>query len=167
MQLEDLPSPKIRTVSNASSVLISDLSSPVFTNNSNSGYTSPSLSASQGISPVSPMCLTPLDSETSQKTERSRQRSFSTPLEPNDAYYANELSHLRTEALPRLRHAVLKVDTEWTETKRNDVLDINDVNSFESWWIEKKCTVLKLNDDGQRLSNAIGLAPTGMGWTAP
>jgi hypothetical protein len=42
-----------------------------------------------------------------------------------------------------------------------------DINEFENWWTDKKCTILTLNEKCKRLSTAIGLSPTGMGWTAP
>jgi phage gp29-like protein len=101
------------------------------------------------------------------KQTRTRERSFSTPLEPNDAYYANELSHLRTEALPRLRHLGFKVDTEWAEAKSSIGLSANDANAFEQWWAQKTCTIVSLNEQGKRLATAHGLGPTGRGWCAP
>lgn len=122
-----------------------------------------SFSQSQTLSPVSLGPLAhPLD-----KRSRSRERSFSTPLEPHDAYYATELSHLRTEALPRLRHLGRKVDTDWSEIKRTSTLSSGDVNAFENWWAEKKCNIQGLNEKGKRLAKALGLAATGMGWCAP
>ncbi|KAF2248455.1 hypothetical protein BU26DRAFT_334460 [Trematosphaeria pertusa] len=164
VQMDDLPPPKMRTTSNASSVFLSDVSSPA---SPNSESASPSLSASQVTSPVSPICLTPSELQYPDNRARSRERSFSIPLEPHDAYYATELSHLRTEALPRLRHAARKVDTEWYEAKRSTTLSISDINDFENWWAEKKCRILHLNEQGKRLSLAIGLSSSGMGWTAP
>ena len=101
------------------------------------------------------------------KLSRSRERSFSTPLEPHDAYYATELSHLRTEALPRLRHLGHKVDAECNEAKRSGDISEQDVNAFETWWAEKKCIIVSLNEKGKRLATALGLAATGMGWCAP
>jgi hypothetical protein len=101
------------------------------------------------------------------KQTRSRDRSFSTPLDPHEAYYANELSHLRTEALPRLRHLGFKVDTQWYEAKRTAQLSAEDVNAFEKWWAEKTCTIVSLNEQGKRLATAHGLVPTGRGWCAP
>jgi hypothetical protein len=103
----------------------------------------------------------------SDKPSRSRERSFSTPLEPQDAYYTTELSHLRTEALPRLRHAGRKVDTEWSENKRTGAISSGDINAFENWWAEKKCNILSLNEKGKHLATIHGLASTGMGWCAP
>lgn len=171
VQLDDLPPPKFRTISNASSVFQSDISSPLTSGSpaSQSGCASPvtssGFSLSQTLSPVSPICL---DQPTfSDEHSRPRDRSFSTPLEPHDAYYATELSHLRTEALPRLRHKCHKVDTEWYEAKRTANIVADDVNAFENWWAEKKCTVLSLNEKGKRLATALGLANTGMGWCAP
>jgi hypothetical protein len=101
------------------------------------------------------------------KPTRGRERSFSTPLEPNEAYYANELSHLRTEALPRLRHLGFKVDTEWAEAKRSVEMSAKDANAFEQWWAQKTCTIVSLNEQGKRLAAVHGLGPTGRGWCAP
>jgi hypothetical protein len=169
VQLDELPLPKFRTESNASSVFTSDVSSSAYTGStgSNSGCASPISSFSQpttGMS-VSPFTLGP--PEMTEKRTLTRNRSFSTPLDPQDAYYATELSYLRTEALPRLRHSALKVDTEWYEAKRTGLITDDDVSAFEAWWVEKKCNILSLNEKGKRLAVAIGLSPTGMGWTAP
>ncbi|CAO2651680.1 Nn.00g042500.m01.CDS01 [Neocucurbitaria sp. VM-36] len=168
IQLDDLPPQKLRTASNASSVLQSDFSSPLTSasSGSQSGCTSPvtrpSFSQSHTTFPASPMSLGP--PELSDKGSRSRDRSFSKPLDPHDAYYAAELSHLRTEALPRLRHKCHKVDTDWYEAKRTGDIATNDVNAFENWWAEKKCTVLCLNERAKRLATALGLSNSGMGW---
>jgi hypothetical protein len=168
VHLEDLPSPKIRTISNASSsALFSDTSSSVFTNSPNSESASPSLCASQVVSPISPISLQPFEKESSDKRARSRDRSFSIPLEPHDAYYAAELSHLRTEALPRLRHTARKLDGAWAEAKRAGPLSIGDVNAFENWLAEKKCRIYHFDEKAKRLSLAIGLSSSGMGWMAP
>ena len=160
---------KARTTSNASSML-SALASPVFTASpaSTSGSTTPPLeiSASQTLSPISPICLTPADAKLPPKRDRSRERSFSTPLEPHNAYYAMELSHLRTESIPRLRHATRKVDKEWHEAKRIGAASISDVVDFEEWWVNKKSAIRNLDEKAQRLSAAVGITSTGMGWTA-
>jgi hypothetical protein len=177
VHLEDLPPPKYRSVSNASSVFFhSDVSSPASAGSpaSQSGCGSPvtssffqsSISQSQIVSPLSPVSLGPSAMD-SDKPSRSRERSFSTPLEPQDAYYTTELSHLRTEALPRLRHAGRKVDTEWSENKRTGAISSGDINAFENWWAEKKCNILSLNEKGKHLATIHGLASTGMGWCAP
>ncbi|KAF2686375.1 hypothetical protein K458DRAFT_211527 [Lentithecium fluviatile CBS 122367] len=165
VQLSALPPPKLRTTSNASSAFFSDAPSPVFTDTPNSGSTSPSLSGSQIASPVSPICLSPLDSMCFEKRERSREHSFSTPREPHDAYYAAELSHLRTEALTRLRHASRKVDQEWYEAERTNAISEDDATAFMTWWLEKKSYIMHLYEQGNRMSRAIGLSPSGMGWT--
>lgn len=102
-----------------------------------------------------------------EKVNRSRERSFSTPLEPSDAYFSLELSHLRTEALPRLRHLGHKVDTEWYEAKRTGQISTEDANAFENWWAEKKCAILSLSEKGKFLATAHGISANGMGWTAP
>lgn len=171
VRLEELPPPKFRTISNASSVFFSDFSSPATTGSpsSQSGCASPvtsSFGPSQTMSPMSPASLAPL-AEPFDNRSRSRERSFSTPLEPQDAYYRTELSHLRTEALPRLRHLSYKIDTEWYELKRTGAVSSEDVNTFENWWAEKKCTILSINEKGKRLAATLGLANTGLGWSAP
>lgn len=171
VQLNDLPPPRFRTTSDASSVFLSDLSSPGTTGSSasQSGCASPvnsSFDQSQSLSPMSPVTLGPR-ADPFDKRSKSRERSFSTPLEPQDAYYATELSHLRTEALPRLRHSCHKVDAEWYEFKRTGVMPAEDVNAFETWWADKKYTVVTLNENGTRLATDHGLASTGMGWCAP
>lgn len=38
---------------------------------------------------------------------------------------------------------------------------------FEEWWAEKKRKITCLDEQAKQLSDAIGLASTGMGWTAP
>jgi hypothetical protein len=78
-----------------------------------------------------------------------------------------ELSHLRTEALPRLRHLARKVDFEWAEAKRSGNISADDANAFENWWAEKSCAITTLSENGKRLAEALGLMPTGMGWCAP
>lgn len=149
---------------------MSDISSPAFSGTpaSESGSASPTpstFSLSQSTSNPAPISLGPPELETKRST--TRERSFSTPLEPKDAKYASELSYLRTEALPRLRHAGHKVDTEWYEAKRTGSVAPEDVQAFESWWSETKCTILKLSETGKKLAEANGVTPNGMGWTAP
>lgn len=169
VQLDELLPTKFRTESNASSIFMSDVSSPAYTssNASDSGCASPVSTFSQPATmpALSPFSLSP--PEMAEKRTLSRNRSFSTPLEPQDAYYATELSYLRTEALPRLRHSALKVDTDWYEAKRTGSVTDADVATFEAWWVEKKCNILSLNEKGKRLAVAIGITSTGMGWTAP
>lgn len=162
--LDQLPSPRFRTISNASSMLQSDASSPLTcaSSTSQSGSASPvapSVPVSQVMCPGSPICLGPAE------RSLSRERSFSTPLKSHDAYYAAELSHLRTEALPRLRHKTYKVDSAWSEAKPH--MHADDVNAFENWLAEKKCAVLSLTERGKRLATAVGIANTGLGWCAP
>jgi hypothetical protein len=122
-----------------------------------------SLPVSQVMPPASPICLG--GPEFSDKLNRPRERSFSTPLEPHDAYYATELSHLRTEALPRLRHKSYKVDTDFYEAKSQ--MKADDIEAFEKYWVEKKVAIISLNEQGKRLAAAVGLATTGLGWCAP
>ncbi|KAF2180678.1 hypothetical protein K469DRAFT_714247 [Zopfia rhizophila CBS 207.26] len=158
-------SPKLRSPSNASSRYASTPWSPISPSPMSSQSSSPGLSASQTLSPISPICLTPTDAMGPHK--RHHERSFSVPLEPHNAYYATELSHLRIESLPRLRHAARKVDTEWYECKRIGSVMGSDVDEFEDWWVGKKDTIRGLDERGKRLSVALGLSSTGLGWTAP
>jgi hypothetical protein len=155
---------KLRTSSNASSNL--SIVSPVFSASpaTTSGTTTPPLSGSQPVSPISPICLTPADAKLPTTRDRSRDRSFSTPLEPHNAYYAAELSYLRTESIPRLRHAVRKVDKDWYEVKRSGAISTGDGMAFEEWWANKKSTIRHLDEKAQRLSAAVGISSTGMGW---
>ena len=160
-QLDDsicsLPAPMLRSTSDASSRFSSSFGSPALMLTPSSSQ-SPSMSALQDTSPVSPICLTPTDAPL-----RTWEHSFSTPLEAHDAYYATELSQLRTESLPRLRHAARNVDKEWYNTKRTVTPD--DVNQFELWWMEKKFTIKNLDDDCKRRSDAFGVSASGIGWT--
>lgn len=163
--------PKLRTESTTSSALTeSTIWSPVFSSQS-SGSASPDLSASQTTSPISPICLTPADAEppANRPCDRllSKERSFCTPLEPHNAYYATELSQLRTESIPRLRHAARKVETEWYDCKRQGAIPAHDIAAFEQWWAEKKSIIVNLNEKCKQLSVAFGMGPAGMGWTAP
>ncbi|CAI6337386.1 unnamed protein product [Periconia digitata] len=163
--LSKLPSPRLRIPSAASSNSSSDLASPVSMESSFLG--SPAFDSSQSMTSVSPICLTPSDSGMFCKRELPRDRSFTLPTEPNNSYYRTELSHLRTEAIPRLRHASIKVDTEYHEAKRLGHIPVDHVNDFEAWWSEQKSKINDLNEKGRGLSNAISLTPTGLGWTAP
>ncbi|KAF2624752.1 hypothetical protein BU25DRAFT_413297 [Macroventuria anomochaeta] len=170
VELDELRPQKFRTASNASSVFLSDISSPTYSGTpaSDSGSASPvpsTFSLSQSAATPAPISLGPPDLET--KRSSTRERSFSTPLEPQDAKYASELSYLRTEALPRLRHTGHKVDTEWYDAKRTGSVATEDVQTFENWWGETKCTILKLSETGKKLAEANGVTSNGMGWTAP
>ena len=106
-----------------------------------------------------------------EKVTRTRDNSFTTPIEPQDQGYILELSSLRTEALPRLRHKGRQLDTEWREAKRlNETthhVSANDIVAFEEWWTEKKVQIQKLYDQGKDLSSNLNLSPSGLGWTAP
>jgi len=88
-------------------------------------------------------------------------------MEPQDARYALELSNLRIEAIPRLRHAGLKVQSAWKEAKRIHDVSADDALAFEHWWTEKNNHITQLSNEIKMLSQAIGLSPNGMGWTAP
>lgn len=170
-KLDALPPPKMRTDSNASSVSLSDINSPIFTTMSMSESGTPSLASSQSTNPVSPICLGPSDSLPGEKYARSREGSFLTPIEPQDQGYVLEISCLRTEALPRLKHAGHKLDSEWREAKRtNDTnyhISAIDIATFEKWWAEQKLKIDALYERAQHLSTGLNLSPNGLGWTAP
>ncbi|KAF1917279.1 hypothetical protein BDU57DRAFT_555172 [Ampelomyces quisqualis] len=174
-QLDNLPPAKLsRAFSNASSVFVSDASSCATASSSSASSASQSGSASPVTSSSHPRTrptFSPVSlgdpASINRKQSRSRDRSFSTPLEPHDAYYATELSHLRTEALPGLRHLARKVDVDWADAKRSGVLNSDDANAFENWWAEKTCEIMALDSIGKYRADAFGLVPTGMGWCAP
>lgn len=170
VDLDELRPQKFRTASNASSVFLSDISSPAYSGTpaSDSGSASPvpsTFSLSQSATTPAPISLGPPELET--KRSSTRERSFSTPLDPQDAKYASELSYLRTEAVPRLRHAGHKVDTEWYDAKRTGSVAAEDVQQFEAWWSTMKCTILQLSETSKRMAEAKGVTANGMGWTAP
>lgn len=170
-KLDALPPPKLRTVSNASSVIYSDAASPTFTEATTSEVGSPSLASSQSTNPVSPICLGPSDCPPVEKVTRSRGGSFTTPIEPRDQGYVTEISALRTESLPRLRHKGRQLDSEWREAKRvNETthqLSANDIAVFEDWWAEQKTRIDRLYEQGKDLSAYLNLSPNGLGWVAP
>ncbi|KAF2448357.1 hypothetical protein P171DRAFT_211696 [Karstenula rhodostoma CBS 690.94] len=170
-KLDALPPPKMRTNSNASSVVLSDVNSPVFTTTSMSEAGTPSMASTLSTNPVSPICLGPSDSPPAEKCDRSRDGSFITPIEPQDQGYVLEISSLRTEALPRLKHSGHKLDSEWRDAKRtNDIahhLSAIDIATFEKWWAEKKLKIDTLYNRGQHLSAGLNLSPKGLGWVAP
>ncbi|KAL1647254.1 hypothetical protein SLS61_007424 [Didymella pomorum] len=170
VDLDELRPQKFRTASNASSVFLSDISSPTYSGTpaSDSGSASPTpstFSLSQSATTPAPISLGPPELEARRAS--TRERSFSTPLDPQDAKYASELSYLRTEAVPRLRHAGHKVDTEWYDAKRTGAVAAEDVQKFECWWSAMKCTILKLSETSKRMAEAHGVTANGMGWTAP
>lgn len=150
--------PKLRTESSTGSSVI--ISSP------SSSAQSPKWEAgSHHLCPVSPMSLA---EDAPFMSNRNRERSFSTPLEPHNAKYATELSYIRVEAVPRLRHAARAVDTEWNQLRTNGVISSHEVKEeFENWWAVKKCAIMTLDEKAKRLSHAIGVGPNGLGWTAP
>ncbi|KAF9737781.1 hypothetical protein PMIN03_008494 [Paraphaeosphaeria minitans] len=170
-KLGALPPPKMRTISDASSVVPSDVNSPVFTTTSMSDVGTPSMASSQGTNPVSPICLGPSDPLPAEKGNRSRDGSFITPIEPQDQGYVLEISSLRTEALPRLKHSGHKLDSDWREAKRTKDtlhhLSAIDIATFEKWWAEKKLNIDSLYERGQHLSTGLNLSPNGLGWAAP
>ncbi|OCK82887.1 hypothetical protein K432DRAFT_415025 [Lepidopterella palustris CBS 459.81] len=151
---------KLRSLSNAST----GSSSPSTGSPASSMSSSPMLSSTYPTALVSPLSLTPACPAT-PPAHPNHHRSFTTPLDPHSAYYAAELSYLRTEALPRLRHSTRRVGTEWVECKLT--ADASTVAEFEAWWGEKRDYVRELDSRGKHLSVAMGLADNGLGWTAP
>lgn len=178
--LDLLPEPRFRTISNASSVFSSDSSCATTTSSSasQSGSGSPvttPFSSSQSRPPFSPASLGD-PAKPSEKRDRSRDRSFSTPLEPNDAYYVTELSHLRTESLVHLRHLSRDVDRHLADIKGKRSIGfsgddaeaiVEHANDFENWWAEKTLEITSLSCKAKRLADTLGLVPTGLGWCAP
>ncbi|KAF2801333.1 uncharacterized protein BDZ99DRAFT_403574 [Mytilinidion resinicola] len=118
--------------------------------------------------PVSPFSLSPSSFEktTSKPHQRHHARSYTTPMEPDMAYYTLELSHLRTESLPCLRHAIRVVDRELNESKRLVELDEETLGEFEAWWVKKKATAIGLDQKGLALSIQRGIPTNGLGWSA-
>jgi hypothetical protein len=167
--LDELPSMplKLRTQSTTSSRFESAIDSPEFTPSQSSGSDSPfSFTASPTMSPVSPICLTPADDSFTRK-RGDRDRSFSTPFEPHEAYIATEVSQLRTESIPRLRHYILKVCQVFNEAKASGNLASTETNEFENWLALKKVKCDGLKTDVEHRSELMGLTSTGLGWTAP
>lgn len=177
--LELLPEPRFRTISNASSVFSSDSSSATASSSaSQSGCGSPvttPFSSSQSRPPFSPVSLGD-PAKSIEKQDRSRDRSFSTPAEPTDAYYMTELSTLRTASLVHLRHLSRDVDRHLAEIKGKRSAGFSGVdaeasvehaNRFENWWAEKTLEIASLSCKAKRLFDTLGLAPTGLGWCAP
>lgn len=150
--------PRLRAESsNGSSVVISSPSS---------GTHSPKWdNDSVFAGPISPISLA---ADSISSSNRNRERSFSTPLEPHNAKYITELSYVRSEAAPRLRHAVRAVDTEWTQVLNNKAIPSRDLKEkFENWWANKKCYTMTLEEKAKRLGDAAGIRANGLGWTAP
>ncbi|KAF2112685.1 hypothetical protein BDV96DRAFT_602070 [Lophiotrema nucula] len=151
--------------------------SPVFSSQSSgSTVSSPALTASQTVSPTSPtspnssFCLTPNDEVFAHPDQRPREGSSSTPKDPTSkdphaAYYAAELSHIRTEAMPRLCHLRAHVDAEWYEAKRRGTVAADDIPAFESAWTEKKDYIHALNEHCKGIAKAEDMPNAGLGWT--
>jgi len=87
-------------------------------------------------------------------------------MDPHTEYYARELSHLRTDSLPCLRHAIRVVDREMSESKRLAEFDPDSLKAFEAWWTQKKGMAIGLDQKGQALSNRQGIPTNGLGWSA-
>lgn len=174
--MPNLP-PMLRNDSITSSQLEAALSASAYTSSprlsiSSAGSPRPDTPLSEVCTPISPMALAPLDPKPRTFSDPSkptviRERSFSIPFEPHDAYYMTELSQLRTESLPRLRHSLRKINTNWNEAKRTSHLATDCVNEFQNWLAERECMMITLTEKITTLSNAAGLTPNGLGWTAP
>jgi len=96
---------KPRTASNASSLRHdSGFSSPISASPTSSISSSPLLSSHYPTASISPLSLPPTINTVAQ-TNLHHRRAFTTPLNPHNSYYAAELSYLRTDSLPRLRHS--------------------------------------------------------------
>lgn len=182
LSLEDsIPSmsklpPILRNDSITSSQLEAATCASVFTSSpllsvSDSVSPRPGTPLSEVCTPISPMALAPFDTTRvffdPSKPTVIRERSFSTPLEPHDAYYMTELSQLRTESLPRLRHSLRKINTNWNEAKRTATFADVQVVEFQNWLAERDCMTATLADKIKALSNAAGLTPNGLGWSGP
>ncbi|KAJ9666970.1 hypothetical protein H2201_002803 [Coniosporium apollinis] len=74
------------------------------------------------------------------------------PTDPATAYYHAELSHLRSDALVRLRHAALRLDAEWAECKRLGEDEEGVEAEFEMWWGEVRERVRGLDGRGKALA---------------
>ncbi|KAF2277053.1 uncharacterized protein EI97DRAFT_307874 [Westerdykella ornata] len=130
---------------------------------------SPPTSLSQTTSSLSPSCLTPSEISCPPVLARGlpRERSFSTPQDPQNAKYVAELSHIRTISIPRLRHAARQVDGVLTTIRTDGGLESDDLNDFENWWAEKHYAITSLEDKTKRLCAAANVPSSGVGWTAP
>lgn len=169
---EGLGSPKLKIPSNASTLFKNGLPSPASTGTpaSGSGHATPiemAFGAAQFTTPFSPIALGPSAAGSFETRSSSRERSFSTPLEPKDAHFANELAALRTGALVHLRHTVHKVDAEWSAIQVKGALAADDIIAFGKWWKERKDAHQGLEDEGMHLARIHGISATGLGWTAP
>lgn len=172
LQLEDsvssfssfdrLPRPSLRSESSASS-------SVAFSVRSSRSPSPPTSVLSQTTATFSPACLTPSEGScaTLPGRERSRERSFSTPQDPQNAKYTAELSHIRTVSIPRLRHAARQVDGVLAGVRSDGGLKSHDLNEFENWWAEKHYKISNLEDTTKRLCAAANVPSNGLGWTAP
>lgn len=155
---------KPRTASNASSVRHdSGFSSPVSVSPTSSISSSPLLSYNHPTASISPLSLPPTMNAAAQ-TNHHHRRAFTIPLNPHNAYYAAELSYLRTDSLPRLRHSARRIDTEWAECKRVDRAFADSGAEFEAWWAGKKELIGSLDDKGKRLCMSVGAGVMSMGW---
>ncbi|KAF2100451.1 hypothetical protein NA57DRAFT_74060 [Rhizodiscina lignyota] len=127
---------------------------------------SPSFLLPLGFHVTSIPPLTPGSSRAASPTKDSRP-----VLEPQTpTYYLAELSHLRSDALVRLRHAVRRVDIEWAEMQRIQLRDC-DVGSkstsssggmdreeclaFEQWWEGKRALAGALEEKCIRLVSEV------------
>ncbi|OCL11453.1 hypothetical protein AOQ84DRAFT_229298 [Glonium stellatum] len=155
---------KQRTSSDSSSSRHdSGFSSPLSTSPTSSISSSPLLSSHHSGAPITPLSLPPtIDSDAQDKS--NRRRAFTTPLDPHNSYYTAELSYLRTDSLPRLRHSARKVETTLAECRRADRALASLGAEFEAWWVGKKQLVSSLNDKGKTLGMSMGAGGMCMGW---
>jgi hypothetical protein len=118
--------------------------------------------------PISSFSLSPFffEQALSAHHHRHHERSYTTPMSPHSAYYSRELSYLRTDTLPNLRHALRVVDRELNEAKRLAELTGADLDAFENWWAAKKALAMGLDQKGQALSLQKGIPANGFGWSA-
>ncbi|KAF2836809.1 hypothetical protein M501DRAFT_987076 [Patellaria atrata CBS 101060] len=75
------------------------------------------------------------------------------PPTPQHSYYAAELAHLRTEALPRLRHAIIRLETEWYEQKEEIDPQIGEdlVRKLREWIGTKKADAQEMHEMAKML----------------
>lgn len=123
----------------------------------------------QSTPSLSPLDSPPASSASSICSDRRssfNDHAFTTPLSPKCSYYKAEVTGLRSESFPRLRHTARRVESEYKETRR--MLDIwqrqsesgstagpspaaitivsNSLDQFGDWWAEKKMMIASVSD---------------------
>jgi len=182
---EALPSPKYGTIGDANSIFHYGLATPPITppeantESSTPGLVSPDFSpmvlphgarpSSAGTPVDAPYALesavaSPLMSAASRSRSRTRSMSLGIQLEGQERFLVPELSHLRTEILPHLRHSVRKVDVAFVEAKLAGTISTSHVEAFEPWWKSTKAKINRLDNETKTIADDINLPPTGMGW---